>query len=133
MAQRDMVTTKNNMLVKPVVTHIASDRTHLMVTRNNVCVCVFRLVVDGCKTYHITTSRRHVETQRDMTQRDMVQRDMTQRDTTQRDMTQRDMTLTTKNNMLVKPVVTHIASDRTHLMVTRNNVCVCIPSGDRRA
>ena len=50
---------------------------------------------------------------------------------TQRDMAQRDMA-TTKNNMLVKPVVTHMASDRTHLMVTRNNVCVCIPSGDRR-
>ena len=39
-------------------------------------------------------------------------------------MTQRDMTLATKNNMLVKPVVTHMASDRTHRLDTQKNVIV---------
>ena len=34
------------------------------------------------------------------------------------------MTLATKNGFLVKSVVTHMASDRTHLLDTRNNVGV---------
>ena len=90
--QRDMtLATKNSMLVKPVVTHMASDRTHLLNTRNNVSIRLFSLVGEGCKAYDITASTRHDETQRDMTWRDMTQRDMAQRDMTQRDMTQRDM------------------------------------------